>query len=150
MALLLGLLRTDLLAKDISAVTRVIDILQEWDKQSTDPRDGKKVKQKRKHYICLTCHQICAWESQRVPSASYQSPAQTSFPFSMPLLLFWSFNPSIHPSTHPCIHPFSSAYLRACNQCISLSRDDQTSTPLKALQTMQRDRISCIRKSGSP
>lgn len=28
MALLLGLLRTDLLANDISAVTRVIDILQ--------------------------------------------------------------------------------------------------------------------------
>lgn len=32
MALLLGLLRTDLLANDISAVTRVIDILQKEDK----------------------------------------------------------------------------------------------------------------------
>lgn len=32
MALLLGLLRTDLLASDISAVTRVIDILQHDEK----------------------------------------------------------------------------------------------------------------------
>lgn len=36
MALLLGLLRTDLLANDISAVTRVMDILQNGAKEHTD------------------------------------------------------------------------------------------------------------------
>lgn len=95
MALLLGLLRTDLLANDISAVTRVIEILKnhlkihknvtKWSLITFSsavvycdlvwiPPPGLIIHY-RAELIYLTGHQICAWGSQRALSASCLLPA---------------------------------------------------------------------------
>lgn len=95
MALLLGLLRTDLLANDISAVTRVIEILKnhfkihkyvtKWSLITFSsavvyfnlvwiPPPSLIIHYKAE-LIYLTGHQICAWGSQRVLSASCLLPA---------------------------------------------------------------------------
>lgn len=95
MALLLGLLRTDLLANDISAVTRVIEILKnhfkihkyvtKWSLITFSsavvycdlvwiPPPGVIIHY-RAELMYLTGHQICAWGSQRALSASCLLPA---------------------------------------------------------------------------
>ena len=78
MALLLGLFSTDLLAKDMSAVTRVMDILQQHQTHmsySTNmQRDAGWTPTERAEP--LTCHQTCASGSQTALSASCLSPAQ--------------------------------------------------------------------------
>lgn len=97
MALLLGLFRTDLLANDISAVTRVIEMLKnhlkihkhvtKWSLITFSsavvycdlvwiPLPGLIIHY-RAELIYLTGHQICAWGSQRALSASCLLPAYT-------------------------------------------------------------------------
>lgn len=84
MARLLGLFSTDLLAREMSAVTRVMDILNRTNKCM---HLGfvlyiilcMQFVRTKNHYTfilasLLTCHQTCASGSQREPSASYQSP----------------------------------------------------------------------------
>lgn len=77
MALLLGLFSTDLLANEISAVTLVMDILEQ--KKPYASYTGSVMM----HYVTdaaslclLTSHRTCASGSQTALSASYRSPGE--------------------------------------------------------------------------
>lgn len=75
MVCLLGLLRTERLANDMSAVTRVMDILEHRGGTLFDPGWGNRGVMTGVAAPNLTCPQTCVSGSRRALSASCRSPA---------------------------------------------------------------------------
>lgn len=74
MVCLLGLLRTERLAREMSAVTRVMDILKGRVRGSGNRSRLQQSLQCTAGDLIPTCPQTCVSESQRVLSASCLSP----------------------------------------------------------------------------
>lgn len=72
MVCLLGLLRTERLANDMSAVTRVMDILKEI--RHSSHYQGRYKEGRTAVAPVLTCPQTCVSENQTMLSASCLSP----------------------------------------------------------------------------